>query len=238
MRQNLNALVLYSTDEDLSKPKMVVNGRKSYQPRMKDRPSITEIVSRYTELRRSGREFSGLCPLHSEKTPSFYVNEDKGTFYCHGCHEGGDVITFVMKIEGLNFKEALGYLGLDDQPRQTSAEIKRQQLLRETSRSLASWDLSIDQRVGVKLRELGQWLTLATDEMLIGELEREWIILTTLEKDLSNPDLVFSLWEQRKAIERLVGDAAAYSREELEIMHPPVTDAYKQQLISYVRGGV
>ncbi len=201
-----------------------------------ERPSITEITSRYTDLRRSGKELSGVCPLHSERTPSFYVNENKGTFFCHGCCVGGDVITFIMKIEGLNFKEALGHLGLDDQPRQTSAEIKRHQLLRETSRSLAAWALTIDQRVGVKLRELGQWLTLATDEKLIGELEREWIVLTTLEEDLLNPDLVFSLWQERQAIERLVGDAAAYSGEELEIMHPLVTDAYRQRLVGYVRG--
>jgi len=198
--------------------------------------SISEVVGGYVQLRQSGRELSGLCPLHSEKTPSFTVNEQKGVFYCHGCHEGGDCIAFVMKVEGLAFKETLSRLGYDNQPRQTSAEIKRQQLLRETSRNLAAWALTIYQQVGVRLRELEQWMSLATDEKLSGELERECTILTTLEQDLSNADLVFSLWQERKAIERLVGDAEAYSREELEIMHPPITDAYKQRLISCARG--
>lgn len=51
--------------------------------------SITEVVGRYVNLRKRGKEFTGLCPFHSEKTPSFTVNEEKGLFYCHGCHQGG-----------------------------------------------------------------------------------------------------------------------------------------------------
>ena len=199
-------------------------------------PSIIEVISRYVDLRRSGKEYTGPCPFHSENTASFTVNEDKGLFHCFGCGEGGDVVRFVEKIEGIDFKEALAHLGLDNQPRQTSAEIKRQQLLRETSRNLAAWALTIYQQVGVRLRELEQWMSLATDEKLSGELEREHIILDTLEQDLSNPDVILSLWQERKAIERLVGDDSAYSSEELKKMHPPLNDAYKQRLISYARG--
>ncbi len=175
-----------------------------------ERPSIVEVVSGYTSLRRSGKEYTGLCPLHAEKTPSFTVSEDKGVFYCHGCHQGGDVIHFVELMEDTDFKGAIAHLGLTEETRPTPAEIKKQQLLRETSRSLAAWALTIDQRVGVKLRELGQWLTLATDEKLIGELEREWIVLTTLEEDLLKPDLVLSLWQERQAIERLVVKPEGY----------------------------
>ena len=75
------------------------------------RPSITLVVSRYVDLKRAGRELRGLCPLHTEKTPSFTVNEEKGVFHCFGCLEGGDVITFIQKVEGMNFKEAFAHLG-------------------------------------------------------------------------------------------------------------------------------
>jgi len=213
---------------------------KLYTPPDRDlsieKPPISEIVGRYTTLRRCGREYVALCPFHSEKTASFFVNEDKGTFYCHGCHEGGDVIRFIERVESLSFKEVLSHLGLDNQPKPTRAEITKRENLRRASRNLADWALAIDQRVGVKLRQLGQWMSLATDKRLREEMEREWIILTTLEQDLSDPDLVLSLWQQRKAIERLVGNDSAYTSEELESLHPPLTDSYKQRLISYVRG--
>jgi len=119
-------------------------------------PSIVEVISRYTSLRRSGKEYTGLCPFHSEKTPSFTVNEEKCVFYCHGCGEGGDCIAFIMKIEGRTFKEALSLLGYDNQPQQTSAEIKRQQLIRDTSRNLTAWGLDMAERVGSLIRETGQ----------------------------------------------------------------------------------
>ena len=71
---------------------------------MESKPSITEVVSRYVTLRQQGREQVGLCPFHAEKTPSFWVNEDKGLFYCHGCHEKGDVIDFIELIEKVNYQ--------------------------------------------------------------------------------------------------------------------------------------
>jgi len=90
----------------------------------------------------------------------------------------------------------------------------------------------------VRLRELEQWMSLATDKILGGELEREHIILDTLERDLSKPNLILSLWQERQVIERLVGDDRAYSREEIENMYPPITTDYKQRLPGCVRGEV
>lgn len=75
------------------------------------RVSIVDVVSRYVRLKKTGKNFVGLCPFHSEKTPSFTVNESKGLFYCFGCSEGGNVISFIMKIENLSFSEALEHLG-------------------------------------------------------------------------------------------------------------------------------
>ncbi len=74
---------------------------------IKDRADIVEVVSEYVPLKRRGRNYVGLCPFHSEKTPSFTVSEEKGIFYCFGCHTGGSVITFLMKKEGISFPEAV-----------------------------------------------------------------------------------------------------------------------------------
>jgi len=69
--------------------------------------SITDLVGKYVELKKAGINYSGRCPFHNEKTPSFYVSPDRGTFKCFGCGEGGDVFTFLEKIEGMEFKEVL-----------------------------------------------------------------------------------------------------------------------------------
>ncbi|MDN5363334.1 MAG: primase [Eubacteriales bacterium] len=68
---------------------------------------IVQVISEYVPLKKSGRNFVGLCPFHPEKTPSFTVSPEKQIFYCFGCHEGGDVISFLMKREGLSFWDAL-----------------------------------------------------------------------------------------------------------------------------------
>ena len=71
---------------------------------------IVDIISQYVVLKRSGRNFSGLCPFHKEKTPSFSVSPDKQIFHCFGCGVGGDVITFICKIENVNYREAIEIL--------------------------------------------------------------------------------------------------------------------------------
>ncbi len=72
--------------------------------------SIIEIASQYTTLRKRGRKWIGLCPFHTEKTPSFTLDEDKQLYHCFGCGAGGDVFSLVMERENLNFPEALRYL--------------------------------------------------------------------------------------------------------------------------------
>lgn len=77
---------------------------------LKSRCDITDIVSSYVNLKRRGRNLIGLCPFHSEKTPSFNIYPENGSFYCFGCGVGGDVITFIMKIENLDYIEAVKFL--------------------------------------------------------------------------------------------------------------------------------
>jgi len=75
-----------------------------------DRLDMGEVVSEYVRLERKSGRLWGLCPFHSEKTPSFTVNPDKGMFYCFGCHKGGSLFTFVMEVEKLSFPEAVRLL--------------------------------------------------------------------------------------------------------------------------------
>lgn len=77
---------------------------------IKYRNDLSEVAASYMQLKRRGRNLVGLCPFHGEKTPSFNIYTENGSFYCFGCGVGGDVITFVMKIENLDYMEAVKLL--------------------------------------------------------------------------------------------------------------------------------
>ena len=92
---------------------------------IKDRLSIADVVSTRVALKKSGKTLKGLCPFHNEKTPSFIVFPDRGNYHCFGCGANGDVFTFVMKTENLEFADALQSLaeraGVTLRPRQAAA---------------------------------------------------------------------------------------------------------------------
>ena len=77
---------------------------------IKIRNDIAEVISDYIQLRPSGSNYKGLCPFHNEKTPSFHVSSSKQIYKCFGCGEGGDVISFIMKVENLEFMDAVKFL--------------------------------------------------------------------------------------------------------------------------------
>ena len=77
---------------------------------VKSSNDIVDVISQYIGLKRSGRNYFGLCPFHNEKSPSFSVSPDKQIFHCFGCGVGGNVITFISKIEGIGFKESIEVL--------------------------------------------------------------------------------------------------------------------------------
>ena len=79
--------------------------------RIRERVDIVELISSYLPLKRSGGNYQGLCPFHGEKTPSFNVNPARQIFHCFGCGVGGNSVSFVMKMEGLSFPEAVRRLG-------------------------------------------------------------------------------------------------------------------------------
>lgn len=92
----------------------------------RSRHNLSDVVGRYTDLKKRGaREQIGLCPFHSERTPSFEVNDDKGTYHCHGCGVGGDAITFLMKRDGLTFRQAIEDLTGDRFPQVSDEERTR-----------------------------------------------------------------------------------------------------------------
>ncbi len=86
------------SDYDLSRPVLA---------RLREAADIVTVVGERVTLRRAGRNYVGLCPFHGEKTPSFSVSREKGTFYCFGCKRGGDVIDFVAELDRLTFVEAV-----------------------------------------------------------------------------------------------------------------------------------
>jgi DNA primase len=100
---------------------------------IKRRLSLKEVVSRYVALKPAGRgRWKGLCPFHQEKTPSFYVDEEKGLFHCFGCKAGGDLFAFVERIEGLDFPAALERLAEEagvELPQKPGAPQNRKELL-------------------------------------------------------------------------------------------------------------
>ncbi|MDV7340935.1 DNA primase [Terasakiella sp. A23] len=95
---------------------------------LRNRVSVSEIVGKRVKLIKKGREHSGLCPFHSEKSPSFTVNDDKGFYHCFGCGAHGSALDFVMNTEGLNFPEAVERLAIQagmDVPQDTPEQRER-----------------------------------------------------------------------------------------------------------------
>ncbi len=87
---------------------MAIDGQ--FLAELKGRNSIVDIIGTAIQLKRNGTRHTGLCPFHGEKTPSFTVFEETASYYCFGCGAGGDVITFVMKYQNLDYMEAVRYL--------------------------------------------------------------------------------------------------------------------------------
>lgn len=123
---------------------MASEARQELLRRVKEENDIAEVISAYVTLKKTGRTMKGLCPFHPEKTPSFIVTPDRDMFHCFGCGTGGDVISFIMKAEGLSFAEAINQLarraGLDiSLGREDSATARRRKKLLEINRAAAEF---------------------------------------------------------------------------------------------------
>ena len=98
---------------------------------VRERAPILEVISDYMSLRKSGANYQGLCPFHSEKSPSFNVNPARGIFHCFGCGAGGNVVTFVMRMEGMAFPQAVKFLA-----KRVGVEIIERPLTRDEKRKV------------------------------------------------------------------------------------------------------
>jgi DNA primase len=107
------------------------------------RSDIVEIISEYVVLKRTGKNYQGLCPFHSEKTPSFNVNPDRQMFYCFGCQTGGNVFSFLMKKENITFMESLRILaqkaGMVFPEKQLSPGDKKKEIKRKRWQEIHEW---------------------------------------------------------------------------------------------------
>lgn len=132
---------------------------EAFLQELKFKTDIEDIISTYVTLRKNGSTSKGLCPFHNEKTPSFTVYNDTQSFYCFGCGAGGDAVTFIKKIENLDYIDAVKLLaqraGLqmpDDNSYDDSLSKKRRRVLeinRETAKFYYSYLISPQGRVGL-----------------------------------------------------------------------------------------
>ncbi|MBJ6724869.1 DNA primase [Geomesophilobacter sediminis] len=132
---------------------------------VRERASIVEVISEYMSLKKSGSNYQGLCPFHGEKTPSFNVNPARGIFHCFGCGTGGNVVTFVMRMEGMNFPSAVKFLA-----KRVGVEIPERPLSRDEKRQMD--EAEILYRVNELAGEFYQQV-LSTDEA--GEAGRSYL---------------------------------------------------------------
>jgi len=136
---------------------------QNFLDELRNRVSVAEIVGRVVKLTRKGREFSGLCPFHGEKTPSFTVSEEKGFYHCFGCGAHGDVIKFLMQHQNLSFADAVTQLaeqaGLEipqatQNPRSQQEQSRRQELLRVMAFANQWYILQLqDEKTGMAARQ-------------------------------------------------------------------------------------
>ena len=112
---------------------------------LRARTSLSALVGKTTKLQKAGREMRGCCPFHNEKTPSFYVNDDKGFYHCFGCSAHGDAIKWLTDQRGLPFIDAVKELAeaagmeMPAQDRQSAAKAERAKGLHEASENAATW---------------------------------------------------------------------------------------------------
>lgn len=98
---------------------------------LKERADIADVVADHTKLKRAGARLKGLCPFHQEKTPSFTVDPGRGVYHCFGCGEGGDVYSFMQKVEGLSFVESVEQLA-----RRTGVQLRYEEMSAGQKRAL------------------------------------------------------------------------------------------------------
>lgn len=175
----------------------------------KDKHNLSDVIGRHTDLKpiRGGREHSGLCPFHNERTPSFEVNDAKGTYYCHGCGKGGDAITFLMEREGMNFRQAYEALAGDEFPVVSDEERARrkaedeQKLSDRIALAREIWDRSVPpQGTPAEVYARSRGITMALPDTIRFVMTPRWRDPETGECGRDHPAMVCALQDNSDAI--------------------------------------
>jgi DNA primase len=153
---------------------------------IKTKLPVVDLIGETVALKRAGSAFKGLCPFHPEKTPSFVVNPEREAWHCFGCGEGGDIFTFLMRRDGLDFREALARLaekaGVELSER-TAREDRRKRRLREALEAAIAWyrEVLLQTPQGERARQYldQRGFTPATlDRFSIGYAPNNWEMLS------------------------------------------------------------
>jgi len=173
---------------------------------------ILEVIASYgITPQKRGVEYWAICPFHDDKHPSLSVNADKGVFLCRSCGVGGDVVEFVKRIEGVDFKTAAKRLGVE-----SYRPSPQQQRVKAEARAITMWAVATSRKVCNALREIGDETSVCklarskpyTDQKLLAQHEaaliRQWAILTDIDDDLRTPKLAIELWRLRADIDAFV----------------------------------
>jgi DNA primase catalytic core len=168
------------------------------------KPPIVEIISRYVPLRRTGKEYTGRCPFHDDKHPSFSVNEEKQVFHCFGCQEAGDVVRFVMKFHGISFPEALAELGMDTSGQKQPPRITPSR--RHAAERAAAWAIEQRRKLNVVIADILERRDLAdeaNDSDLGDMFDREWFLLSEFYDALEYPRGIVELLAVRQSVDAI-----------------------------------
>jgi len=195
---------------------------------IKQRASIVEIASQYTSLKKRGSRFIGLCPFHSEKTPSFTVDEDKQLYHCFGCGAGGDIFTLIMEKESLSFPESVRYLAekynieLPKQKRLSpKAQSIKEKLLKITGDALAFYKKNLfNTREGKRALEYLEKRKISKDtidKFKIGYAQNSW---DSLVKYFQQKNTDIKLVEKTGLVMRRKDGQSFYDRFRGRIMFP------------------
>jgi len=151
--------------------------------KIKERLSIVDVISSYIQVDQSGKNFKAKCPFHNEKTPSFFISPDRGTYYCFGCGEKGDIFSFVEKFEGIDFLGSLKLLAeragviLEAKPKDSDNKEREKkelyyEILEEATRF---FEVNFDKEPKVRAYLLSRGITDSTIKSFrVGYIKNEW----------------------------------------------------------------
>ena len=149
--------------------------------KIKERLSIVDVISSYMQVEQSGKNFKAKCPFHNEKTPSFFISADRGTYYCFGCGEKGDIFSFVQKFEGTDFMGALKLLAeragvtLEARPKDSNDKEKKELYYEILEEATKFFESNFDKEPKARAYLVSRGLTdNSIKDFRIGYVKDEW----------------------------------------------------------------